>query len=287
MRLATCHPRWGQLQHSDIGVVAFAGLTNLQVRVGIEALMIVFLHGVPETASLWDDLRAGLQEPSIALSLPGFGAPRPPGFTATKDAYLAWLIAELEALGEPVDLVGHDWGAILTLEVARRRSDLLASWTVDLANALHPDYVWHGLASIWQTPEAGEQFWTDQLATSLAERSGVFQLFGVPEAGALKLAEMADAQMAECILSLYRSATPNPHADWGGALTHCPTPGTVLIAENDAFGDAALATEVAAALGAQVRHLANRGHWWALEDAAGSATMISQTLAAMRETERS
>jgi len=249
--------------------------------------MIVFLHGVPETATLWDDLRTELSEPSVTLSLPGFGSPRPAGFTPTKDAYLAWLIAELEALGEPVDLVGHDWGAILALEVARRRSDLLSSWTVDLANALHPDYIWHGLASIWQTPEAGEQFWTDQLATSLAERSGVFQLFGVPEAGALKLAGMADAQMAECILSLYRSATPNPYADWGGALAHCPTPGTVLIAENDAFGDAALATEVAAALGAQVQHLANRGHWWALEDPSGSARMISQTVAAMRETERS
>ncbi|MEI6735780.1 MAG: alpha/beta hydrolase [Actinomycetes bacterium] len=241
-RPTTRHLRRGQPPHSDIGVVAIAGLTNLQVRVEIEALMIVFLHGVPETASLWDDLRTALQEPSIALSLPGFGAPRPPGFTSTKDDYLTWLIAELEALGEPVDLVGHDWGAILTLEVARRRSDLLTSWTVDLANALHPNYVWHGLADIWQTPEVGEQFWTDQLATSLADRSGVFQLFGVPEAGALKLAEMADAQMAECILSLYRSATPNPHADWGGALTHCLAPGTVLITENDAFGDAALAT---------------------------------------------
>ncbi len=249
--------------------------------------MIVFLHGVPETATLWDDLRAELSEPSVALSLPGFGSPRPAGFTSTKDAYLAWLIAELEALGAPVDLVGHDWGAILALEVARRRSDLLSSWTVDLANALHPNYIWHGLASIWQTPEAGEQFWTDQLATSLAERSGVFQLFGVPEAGALKLAGMADAQMAECILHLYRSATPNPFADWGGALTQCRAPGTVLIAESDAFGDAALAIEVAEVLGAHVQHLANRGHWWALEDPTGSATMISQTVAAMRGTKRS
>jgi len=248
--------------------------------------MIVFLHGVPETASLWDDLRAELEQPSVALSLPGFGSPRPAGFTATKDDYLAWLIVELESLGEPVDLVGHDWGAILTLEVARRRSDLLASWTVDLANALHPDYVWHGLADIWQTPEAGEQFWADQLATSLTDRAGVFQLFGVPEAGALKLAEMADAEMAECILSLYRSATPNPFADWGGALTPCQAPGTVLIAENDAFGDATLATEVATALGVRVEHIAGRGHWWALEDAAGSATMVNATLAAMRETER-
>ena len=248
--------------------------------------MIVFLHGVPETASLWDELRAELTEPSIALSLPGFGSARPAGFAATKDAYVVWLIAELESLGAPVDLVGHDWGAILALEVARQRSDLLSSWTVDLANALHPEYVWHGLASIWQTPEAGEEFWADQLATPLADRSGVFQLFGVPEAGALKLAAMVDAEMAECILTLYRSATPNPHADWGGSLTRSGAPGTVLIAENDAFGDATLATEVATALGARVELLAGRGHWWALEDPAGSATMISKTVAVMHEMER-
>jgi pimeloyl-ACP methyl ester carboxylesterase len=248
--------------------------------------MIVFLHGVPETASLWDEIRAELSEPTVALSLPGFGSNRPDGFLATKDAYLAWLIAELESFGAPVDLVGHDWGAILALEVARRRSDLLASWTVDLANALHPEYIWHGLASIWQTPEAGEQFWVDQLATPLTDRSGVFQLFGVPEAGALKLAAMVDAEMAECILALYRSATPNPYADWGGALSPCGAPGTVVIAENDSFGDAALATEVAVALGARVEHIAGRGHWWALEDPAGSAMMISKRVASMHEMER-
>ncbi|CAB4859843.1 unannotated protein [freshwater metagenome] len=249
--------------------------------------MIVFLHGVPENSTLWDDLRSELLQPSVALSLPGFGSPRPPGFKATKDGYLAWLIAELESLGEPVDLVGHDWGAILALEVARRRSDLLASWTVDLANALHPEYVWHGLASIWQTPEAGEQFWVDQLATPRADRAGVFQLFGVPEAGAFQLADMVDAEMAECILSLYRSATPNPYADWGGSLTRSSSPGTVLVAENDAFGDATLATEVADALGAHVRQIAKAGHWWALEDPAGSATLVSEVVAAMHDRGRS
>ena len=47
--------------------VEFTPLTNLQVLVEIEASMIVFLHGVPETANLWDDLRADLSEPSVAL----------------------------------------------------------------------------------------------------------------------------------------------------------------------------------------------------------------------------
>ena len=80
--------------------------------------MIVFVHGVPETAAYWDLLRAEITEPSVALALPGFGTDRPSGFGATKDDYADWLAAELEAIDEPVDLVGHDWGAGFTYPVA-------------------------------------------------------------------------------------------------------------------------------------------------------------------------
>ena len=60
--------------------------------------MIVFLHGVPETAALWDKVRAEFDEETVALSLPGFGCARPDGFGATKDDYAAWLVGELEIL---------------------------------------------------------------------------------------------------------------------------------------------------------------------------------------------
>ena len=83
--------------------------------------MIVFLHGVPETAALWDKVRAEFEEETVALSLPGFGCARPSGFGATKDDYVDWLVAELETFDEPVDLVGHDWGALLTYRIATTR----------------------------------------------------------------------------------------------------------------------------------------------------------------------
>lgn len=79
--------------------------------------MIVFVHGVPETASLWDKVRSHIEAESVALTLPGFGCPRPDGFGATKDEYVEWLVAELDTFDEPVDLVGHDWGASLTYRV--------------------------------------------------------------------------------------------------------------------------------------------------------------------------
>ena len=73
--------------------------------------MIVFVHGNPETAAIWDPLIAALgRDDVVALSPPGFGAPTPDGWGATSDEYLAWLIGEVEQLDGPIDLVGHDWG---------------------------------------------------------------------------------------------------------------------------------------------------------------------------------
>ena len=120
--------------------------------------MIVFLHGVPETSALWDGVRAEFDEETVALSLPGFGCERPEGFGATKDDYADWLITELEKFDAPVDLVGHDWGALLTYRIATTRGDLLRSWTADIANGVHPNVQWHQYARTWQTPGEGEAY---------------------------------------------------------------------------------------------------------------------------------
>lgn len=44
--------------------------------------MIFLVHGVPETADLWDRLRTHLDGESLAVELPGFGCARPDGFAA-------------------------------------------------------------------------------------------------------------------------------------------------------------------------------------------------------------
>lgn len=72
---------------------------------------VVLVHGVPETAALWDPLLAVLgRDDVVTLQLPGFGCPRPAGFGATKEDYVTWLVGELEGIEGPIDLVGHDWG---------------------------------------------------------------------------------------------------------------------------------------------------------------------------------
>src|SRR5580704_11318796 len=85
----------------------------------------VFVHGVPETPAVWNGLLAAVDRPdSVALPLPGFDGVRAEGFGATMDEYAAWLVAQLERLDDPVDLVGHDWGGGFVVRVARLRQDL-------------------------------------------------------------------------------------------------------------------------------------------------------------------
>src|SRR6266700_3767695 len=93
---------------------------------------VVFVHGVPETPAIWRGLLAALDRPdTLALSLPGFDSARPAGFGATMDEYAAWLSAQLERLGDPVDLVGHDWGGGLVVRVVSTRPELVRSWVTD------------------------------------------------------------------------------------------------------------------------------------------------------------
>jgi len=237
--------------------------------------VIVFVHGVPETEQLWDKVRAEIDRESIAVSLPGFGCERPAGFAATKDAYADWLAGELEKIGEPVDLVGHDWGAGLTYRMATTRPELLASWAADVAGIMHPDYEWHDFAKIWQSDQ-GEAFFETQNATPPEERASFFEAVGVPREDALVMATKADKTMGECILALYRSATPNPYADWGAEFGATKAPGLALIPTADPFGDVTKGSEVAEMLGAQTVRLEGLGHWWPVEDPKAGAAALQK-----------
>jgi pimeloyl-ACP methyl ester carboxylesterase len=209
----------------------------------------VFVHGVPETPAVWRGLLAALDRPdTVALSLPGFDSARPAGFGATMDEYAAWLAAQLERLGDPVDLVGHDWGGGFVVRVVSTRPELVRSWVTDAAGLGDIEFEWHDFAKIWQTPQAGEDFWDQQLAALAEERAGVFQMFGVPQEPALNLASHINRTMADCILDLYRSAVDV----------------------------AASATRAAARADARTAALEGLGHWWMLQDPARAATVLRE-----------
>lgn len=236
--------------------------------------MIVFVHGVPETAGIWDKVRAVIGRESVALQLPGFGCPRPAGFAATKDDYADWLADEISAIDEPVDLVGHDWGAGITYRVATAHGDSIRSWAADVGNIAHADYVWHDFAQVWQTPGDGEAFFESQNASEPAERAELYEALGIPADDALSMAEAGDETMGECILALYRSATPNVHADWG-PWKPTRAPGLVLHPSDDPFSDAGLAGETAEQLGARFATFEG-GHFWPYQAPEAGAAVLEQ-----------
>ncbi len=238
--------------------------------------MIVFVHGVPETAVLWDKLRARLGGDSVALALPGFGTPRPDGFGATKEDYAGWLVDQLAQFPAPVDLVGHDWGAGLTYRVATAHGDLVRSWVADVANVAHPAYVWHDFAQMLQAPGGGQDYVSGRTSAPPSDMAAVFQSMGVGHDDALAMAEANDGTMNACIVDLYRSAVPNPYADWGDAFGPTVAPGLVLCPDQDPFGDEALSREVADILGAAHRVLPGLGHWWALQDPDTAAAVLTE-----------
>jgi len=119
-----------------------------------------FIHGVPVTGFLWTPVVTvlGLGEADyLATTLPGFDCTRPAGFDAPKKAYLDWvtnLLVKTAQKHEPVDLVGHNWGALLSMLAAHRRPEAVRSRPA--INALpEPSYEAHGMARKWQTPILG------------------------------------------------------------------------------------------------------------------------------------
>ncbi|MCZ4551038.1 alpha/beta fold hydrolase [Gordonia rubripertincta] len=243
-------------------------------------MTVVFVHGVPETAELWDGVRAALRHPSEALQLPGFASPAPAEFVGDKDAYVHHVLEQLATIPGPIDLVGHDWGSLITARIATAFGSRIRSWAADIGALWHRDYVWHDFALLWQASPQGEE-WVAQTMREQrsAESEGFFAVLGglgVPDDHAPGMREAFTEHMARSILGLYRSAAPNIDADWNLASPVDLQPqGLILQAANDPFDDLERSTEVARALGAGVARLTGVGHFWMLQDPAGAADVVS------------
>jgi pimeloyl-ACP methyl ester carboxylesterase len=231
----------------------------------------IFVHGVPDTERVWQGVLSRLARPGLeALSLPGFGCPAPEGFAATKDAYVTWLVDQIAARTGPVDLVGHDWGAILVLRVACLRPDLVRSWAAG-AGPLDADYVWHKTAQLWQTLEVGEQVMT-KLTAAVLEKG--LTADGVPPADARQTGARVDDTMKRCILRLYRSAV-TVGAEWSADLGRLTAPGLVLWGDRDPYAAPTWGERLAGRTGARFVPLAGCHHWWPLERPAEVAAALT------------
>ncbi len=217
----------------------------------------VLVHGVPDTAQLWDGVRSHLARTDIVTpALPGFAAPFPAGFDASKEAYVDWLIREVESIGEPVDIVGHDWGSLLVQRVVSLRPDLVRTWAAG-SGTVDRGYVWHDLAQMWQTPEVGEQIMASMVGDALAE--ALSEQLGAEQAAVV--ASHVDDTMKDCILKLYRSAAGG-FDDWHDAVDAISLPGLVLWGADDPYVTADFGERLAQRTNAALVMFPDSGHWW-------------------------
>ena len=244
-------------------------------------MTIAFVHGNPETDAIWGDLVDELADRGVAdmvlLAPPGFGVPIPDGWSATREEYRDWLVDQLVRLAArgPVDVVGHDWGAGHVFGLLEVQPDLVRSWACDCTGLIHPDYVWHDMAQLWQTPGVGEEVMVGMRAASSEERVAMMTASGMSAVAAGDVADSLDG-MTDCILPLYRSGAQPAVSDLGSALCSMDLPPGLAIdpSEDPYVGPAGRAAEMALRLGARHAPLDGAGHWWMCERPAEASAIL-------------
>ncbi len=215
------------------------------------------VHGVPDSPAIWEPIRHALKRRDVVTpTLPGFGTPLPSGFGATCDEYAAWLIDDVATLGEPVDLVGHDWGGLLALRIASLRPDLVRTLATG-SGPIDVEYRWHDTAVAWQTPGLGEQLMT-MFGGEIAIESLVAA--GLSRAYAAEAMARVDERMKDAILRLYRSAV-DVSPRWAPGLEAIRCPALVVWPIDDPFVDRRFGRRLADRIGADLLEV-DGGHWW-------------------------
>jgi pimeloyl-ACP methyl ester carboxylesterase len=228
------------------------------------------VHGVPDTHRLWDGVRSHLSRKDVvAPDMPGFGSGTPPGWTATKEAYADWLIAEIEKLGEPVDLVGHDWGSLLVQRIVSLRPDLIRTWACG-NGPVDREYVWHDMAQQWQTPGVGEALMQFMGGDAMIEG---LVAGGVPADVAPDVVSHIDERMKTCILALYRSAV-RVGEEWEDGVAKITRPALVLWGREDPFVAPQFAERLAARVRGRLHFFDGCGHFWPHERPKETAELL-------------
>ncbi len=226
---------------------------------------LVYLHGLPTSSDIWVPLleRAG----GIAPDLIGFGRSSKGGHLDYTLAGLARAVSQLLdhlGLARPA-LVGHDWGALVALELARHRP--VDRLVLIAPVPLTPEHEWTGLAKVWRTPVLGE---LAMGATTLGLL--VRRLRGAStDPGAWDQKARTDAVWSQfdqgtqrAILRLHRTTDPHHLTSIAQDLETTPA---VVLGERDPWLSAGQATAVAELLAGQppLATIPGTAHWPWLE----------------------
>src|SRR5262249_515556 len=135
---------------------------NIKIRVNEtgDRQPVLFLHGNPDSADLWNGVIERLPHNFhyLAPDLPGFGqSGSADQFDWSVGNRGKWVSDVLDALGigEPVIIVGHDHGGLFVASFAVQFPQRVKQ--IILQNTLcHADYDWHLFGKLWRTPLVGE-----------------------------------------------------------------------------------------------------------------------------------
>jgi pimeloyl-ACP methyl ester carboxylesterase len=224
---------------------------------------ILWLHGVPNTASMWREFmaRAG----GVAVDAPGFGlTTKRADLDYSIDGYGAFVERFLDHLEwERVRLVGHDWGGGFALAFAQREPERVQRLALVNSVPFLRGYGWHRIARLWRAAGVGEMVMgsTNRVTLRLGRR-----WVGLPVAFDDEVLAHFDQGTQRAILKLYRSAPEDVLAAAGRRLGEVDCPALVVWGDRDPFIPARFGDGLAAALGdATVEHLPDAGHWPWLE----------------------
>jgi pimeloyl-ACP methyl ester carboxylesterase len=235
-------------------------------------MTVALVHGFPETNLVWKPLRERLGREPVAVALPGLGVARPTGFAGTKDDYADALADALVGLDPPIDVVGHDIGALLTLRLVSAFPELaIRSWAVDVADVFHPDFTWPDRVHQLQTAGVGENL----IGIERTQTKAHLIASGVPEALAAEMGTAHDETMSQSILDFYRSAVPNVAADWWVDMGPTEAKGLVLLLPDPPHVEE-MSIEVASHLGAGTARLGGLNHAWMAEAPERVAAVLNE-----------
>jgi pimeloyl-ACP methyl ester carboxylesterase len=113
------------------------------------------------------------------------------------------------------------------------------------------------------------------LDASVEDRAALMAAVGVPESGAMAMAEKIDRTMTDAILVLYRSSVDIGN-EWGPGIDHIEGPGLLIESMQDPFRKASRARRLAERTGAKSVELPDAGHWWMLESPAEAAAILTE-----------
>jgi hypothetical protein len=150
------------------------------------------------------------------------------------------------------------------------------SWATDAIGIFDPDYVWHDLAQVWQTPGDGEQLVDAMMGGAVEDWVAQIATVGMTADVATAVAQAHGPEMGRAILLLYRSA--RRLAEAGRALERAAArPGLSLLCTADTYvGSDEIRRRAAGRAGARTEVLEGLNHYWMIQDPARGGAVLTR-----------